>query len=292
MTWAVPPEWDGERADKVLARVAEVSRTAARAALESGDVVVDGEPVEPRTKVGEGAVFTGVIPEITQPLEPEPIAFEVPYEDDDVAVIEKPTGLVTHPGAGNSGGTLASGLLYRWPHIRGVGAEDRWGIVHRLDRDTSGLLVVALTADAYIGLSEAIKRRDVMRQYLALVAGRPETATGTVEAPLGRDLRRPTRFRIDPDGRSAVTHYRIESEYEHTTLLRLTLETGRTHQIRVHLSSIGLPVAGDATYGRPNLSSRLFLHATRLRFEHPVTGVTVDIESSLPDDLVAVLAGQ
>ena len=172
------------------------------------------------------------------------------HEDAHLAVIEKPPGVVTHPGAGRTGVTLAAGVLHRWPSVRGVGTEDRWGIVHRLDRDTSGLMVVALTAEADVGLRAAIKAHQITREYLTLVHGAPAIASGTIEAPLGRDPVRPTRIRIDPNGRPATTHYRIEERLGDMTLLRVTLESGRTHQVRVHLASIGFPIAGDRTYGR------------------------------------------
>ena len=292
MNWQVPPEWDGERADKVLAQVSGRSRSAARLALEEGTVLLDGESVEPRHKARTGGEFIGTIPDTHIPLEPEPVPFEVVYEDEHIAVIDKPTGIVTHPGAGRSGGTLAGGLLHRWPKVRGGGAENRWGIVHRLDRETSGLLAIALTAEAYVGLSAAIKSRQFTREYLCLVSGTPGAPTATIEAPIGRDPRRPTRMRLDPDGRHAVTHYRVERSWSGLAFLRVILETGRTHQIRVHLASIGLPVAGDRTYGNGTGRHRLFLHATRLAFVHPVDGSAVDVESHLPPDLASALPAE
>ena len=288
MRWLVPEDAEGERADKVLAHISGHSRSTVRLALETGAVTLSGEAVEPRRRVSIGDEFVGVLEKLHVPLEPEPIDFGVVFEDDDLAVVDKPTGVVTHPGAGRRTGTLAAGLLHRWPSIRGVGDEDRWGIVHRLDRDTSGLLVVALTAEAHLGLSAAIKRRDVTREYLCLVNSAPASPTGTVDAPIGRDPRRPTRMSIDRDGRHAVTHYRIEDTWGSATLLRVTLETGRTHQIRVHLASIGLPVAGDRTYGPGPHHHRLFLHSTRLAFVHPVTAAAIDMTSPLPSDLASL----
>lgn len=289
MTWPVPAEWAGERADKVLAHLSGSSRADARHALEEATVTVDGTPVAARYRVTEGEAFVGEIPARHTELEPEPVAFGVAFEDRHLAVIEKPPGLVTHPGAGRQTGTLAGGLLHQWPEIRGVGVENRWGIVHRLDRDTSGLLVVALTAMAYEGLSEAIRLRRVRREYLCLVSGSPTSPTGTIDAPIMRDPHRPMRMRIDAEGRPAVTHYRVERSWDGGALLRVTLQTGRTHQIRVHMTSIGLPVAGDRTYGDASKEHRLFLHATRLAFDHPETGEPIDIESALPEDLAAVL---
>lgn len=290
MTWVVPESWDGERVDRTLAHLADESRAAARAALETGAVTLDGAVVSPSTRVAAGARLDGEVPSLRHPLEPEPVPFGVRYEDSDIAIVDKPAGIVTHPGAGNATGTLAAGLLDRWPSIRGVGAEDRWGIVHRLDRDTSGLLVVALTSDSYVALSAAIKRREVTREYLALVLGAPEAPTGTVDAPIMRDPRRPTRMRIHPEGRPSVTHFRVEEARAGATLLRVTLETGRTHQIRVHLASIGLAVAGDTLYGNGRGSPRLFLHAARLALRHPATGAPIEAVSELPDDLATALA--
>jgi 23S rRNA pseudouridine1911/1915/1917 synthase len=290
--WPIPEIWEGERADKVLASLSGASRAAARMAIELGAVTLDNEEFEVRRAVKAGEVFSGEIPERHTPLEPEPIDFGVVYEDSDLAIIDKPFGIVTHPGAGNRGGTLASGLLHRWPTIRGVGQEDRWGIVHRLDRDTSGLLIIALTGDSYEALSTAIRRREVTREYLGLVNGVPGSPSGTIDAPINRDPRRPTRMRIDADGRSAVTHYRVEQQWAKQALLRVTLETGRTHQIRVHLASIGLPVAGDRVYGSAPFTHRLFLHATRLAFSHPRTGRDMEAESPLPSDLATVTASE
>lgn len=291
MKWDVPADMAGERADRVLAIVSGAARSACRRALETGDVLVDGARSRPRDRVAAGSVMTGSIPDRRSPLEAEPVEFGVAYEDEHLAVIDKPAGVVTHPGAGIATGTLAGGILHRWPGVRGVGTEDRWGIVHRLDRDTSGLLVVALSAQAYTGLTEALQRREIRREYVCLVCGVPPAETGTIEAPIGRDPRRPTRMAVNRAGREAVTHYQVDEYWNDAALLRVTLETGRTHQIRVHLASIGLPVAGDGVYGRPAASPRLFLHSARLGFEHPITGKTVECSSPLPADLASVVAG-
>ncbi len=292
MRWSIPSEWDGERADKVLAHLSGHSRAASRLALEMGTVLLDDASVQPRYPVRAGSGFAGEIPDSYIPLEPEPVGFGVVWEDHYIAVIDKPSGVITHPGAGRRTGTLAAGLLHRWPQIRGVGADDRWGIVHRLDRDTSGLLVVGLTAKAYSGLSAAIKQHKVIREYLCLVNGTPASPIATIDAPISRDPRRPTRMRVEPGGRRAVTHYRVERSWKDLALLRVTLETGRTHQIRVHLASIGLPVAGDRTYGTSSAQHRLFLHATRLAFVHPVSGEKIDVEAPLPEDLLSVLPAE
>ncbi|MEK7252912.1 MAG: RluA family pseudouridine synthase [Actinomycetota bacterium] len=290
MNVTVPPEYDGERCDLVVSRLAGISRSRARELIESGGVSCDGVAVSAvRHVVRTGEVLSFEPPPDRVGLESAPLDFGVVHEDAHLAVIEKPPGVVTHPGAGRTGVTLAAGVLHRWPSVRGVGTEDRWGIVHRLDRDTSGLMVVALTAEADVGLRAAIKAHQITREYLTLVHGAPAIASGTIEAPLGRDPVRPTRIRIDPNGRPATTHYRIEERLGDMTLLRVTLESGRTHQVRVHLASIGFPIAGDRTYGRGSGSPRVFLHSARLAFDHPVTGERVDVVSPLPSDLAGVL---
>ncbi len=291
MRWVVPQEWDGERADRVLARLSGSSRAAARGAIEGGAVTVDGTRVVPRQSVATGQVLEGEIVDGAAPLVAEAVPFGVLYEDDHLAIIDKPAGVITHPGAGRRSGTLAAGLLHRWPGIEGVGAADRWGIVHRLDRETSGLLVVALDAAAYRALTEAMKKRKITRRYGCLVVGNPPSPTGTIDAPIGRDPRRPTRMRIDSEGRRAVTHYRVGSTWSRMALLEVTLDTGRTHQIRVHMASIGLPVAGDRVYGSGQGSERLFLHSARIELTHPVTGDTLQRSSPLPPDLTEILVG-
>jgi 23S rRNA pseudouridine1911/1915/1917 synthase len=221
--------------------------------------------------------------------EPAEAEFRVAWEDDHVVVVDKPAGVVVHPGAGRAGGTLADALL---AHGATGGPEGRAGIVHRLDRDTSGLLVVARSEEAYRGLSRLVRRRAVEREYLALVQGRPRSWRGRIEASIGRDRRDPTRHSLDTDTpRHAVTDFSVDELLPEHTLLRVRLETGRTHQIRVHLAAIDLPVVGDRTYGVQDLGlKRQFLHACRLAFPHPVTGERVDVEAPLPDDLEAALA--
>ncbi|MGH2841928.1 MAG: RluA family pseudouridine synthase, partial [Solirubrobacteraceae bacterium] len=200
--------------------------------------------------------------------------------------------LVVHPGAGNVTGTLVHGLVARYPELASVGDADRPGIVHRLDRDTSGLLVVAKSDEVHRGLKAELAARRMQREYLALVEGRPPARTGTIEAPIGRDRRVRTRMSTDSDApKPAITHFEIERALPQATLLRVRLQTGRTHQIRVHLQAIGHPVCGDPEYGRAGLYGldRQFLHAARLAFEHPVTGEAVDVSSPLPVDLAAAL---
>jgi 23S rRNA pseudouridine1911/1915/1917 synthase len=281
----VPADLDGERADLVVARLGGLSRSQARGLADAGDVRCDGTVVAARDRLAAGSVVEFEPPPPDPGLVAEEVPFGVRYEDDHLAVVDKPAGVVTHPGAGRRTGTLAAGILHRWPRVRGVGAEDRWGIVHRLDRETSGLLVVALDADAYDGLREAIRKREVERVYLAAIAGSPDMPTGTIDAPIGRDPGRPTRKRVDPEGRPARTHYRVLSHVGDASLLEVRLETGRTHQIRVHLASIGHAVLGDGIYGDGSGAPRVFLHASHLAFDHPLTRERIAVDSPLPEDL-------
>jgi 23S rRNA pseudouridine1911/1915/1917 synthase len=289
----VPASLDGERLDKVLAEMLELSRSRAAALVRSG-VEIDGVPARASDRAREGQLISCERPEGVARLEPEPVEFGVLYEDEALIVVDKPAGLVVHPGSGRQRGTLAAGLIESYPELVGVGAEGRWGLVHRLDKDTSGALLVARTKDSHKTLTEAIRCRRVGRVYTALVEGRLTAPTGTIEAPIGRDPSRPTRRTVTHTGKHARTHYEVVREFEevNATLLQVKLETGRTHQIRVHMSAIGHPVAGDITYGasRKDIGSpRTFLHAARLEFIHPTTGEGVTVESPLPPDLSAVL---
>jgi len=220
-------------------------------------------------------------------IEPEDVPFRVVYEDEHLLVVDKPAGVVVHPGAGHASGTLVHGLAGR----AAGGEEDRPGIVHRLDRDTSGLLVVARSDEAHERLQQLIRERQVERRYTALVRGRPRSWRGTIDAPIGRDRDDPTRRSLDTDTpREAVTHFEVAELLGGHALLDVRLETGRTHQIRVHLAAIDLPVVGDPVYGVPESGlGRQFLHANRLAFTHPFNGERVEVESPLPDDLVAYL---
>jgi 23S rRNA pseudouridine1911/1915/1917 synthase len=284
----VGPEAAGSRLDRFLAPTTG-SRAAAQRLIDAGLVLVDGTPKPKRHTVAEGERIT-VTPTAAEP-EPEapPASFSIAYEDDHLLVIDKPAGVVVHPARGHLTGTLAQALAGR---IAGGGDPDRAGIVHRLDRDTSGLLVAARTEEAYVGLKALLRNRALTREYLALVEGRPAARRGTIDAPIGRDRRVRTRVSTDTDEpRTAVTHFAVERAFEGFTLLRVRLETGRTHQIRAHLLAIGHPVAGDPEYGHAGLLglNRQFLHAERLAFGHPVTGAALDFRSPLPHDLAPVL---
>jgi 23S rRNA pseudouridine1911/1915/1917 synthase len=284
----VGPAAAGERLDVFLARTAG-SRTAAQRLIAAGLVLVDGEPRAKRHVVAAGErVQVAPEPEAPAPEVPD-ATYAVAYEDEHLLVVDKPPGVVVHPARGHAAGTLAQALAGR-----AAGGEDprRAGIVHRLDRDTSGLLVVARTEAAFAALKAQMRRREVTREYVALVEGRPAARAGTIDAPIGRDRRVRTRISTDTDEpRAAVTHFEVEQPLEGFTLLRVRLETGRTHQIRAHLLAIGHPVAGDPEYGRAGLLGlpRQFLHAERLAFAHPVTGEAIDVRSPLPAELRDVL---
>ncbi len=213
--------------------------------------------------------------------------FRIAYEDEQLLVVDKPAGVVVHPGAGRGSGTLVHGLVGR----SAGGEEDRPGIVHRLDRDTSGLLVVARSEEAHERLQAMVQERALERRYIALVRGRPRSRRGTIDAPIGRDRDEPTRQSLDTDTpREAVTHFEVAELLGGNALLDVRLETGRTHQIRVHLAAIDLPVVGDPVYGVPDQAlGRQFLHAARLAFDHPFTNERIDIESPLPPELEAYL---
>ncbi len=288
----VPDELGGDRADRITAVVADMGRSLARRLVEEGKALFDGERVAPHQRIGAGVVVEIEAPEQTPVLEPEHVPFAVAYEDEHLAVVDKPAGIVVHPGAGAKRGTLAAGILLRWPQVRGVGDEDRWGIVHRLDRGTSGLLVVALRMHVLEKLREMVARHEIERGYLALVHGAFEATTGKIDAPISRHPRRRGRMRVDAAGRPARTRYRVAASWTgpELSLIEVQLETGRTHQIRVHLASIGHPVVSDPTYGRRDgIAGRQFLHAASLALRHPVTGSRIEAESTLPDDLRSVL---
>jgi 23S rRNA pseudouridine1911/1915/1917 synthase len=280
-----------ERLDVVVARQAGVSRDRAAELIAEGRVRVDGRrrPKGYRVQPGERVDVEAAR---ESPAEAPPPSFDVVYEDEHLLVVDKPAGVVVHPGAGHGSGTLAHAL-------RGVAAggsdPERAGIVHRLDRDTSGLMVVARSQEVHRALQRMIRAREVTREYLALVEGHPDSRTGTIDAPLGRDRVRRTVVSTRTDrARAAVTHFRVVERLSRTTLLRVRLETGRTHQIRAHLAAIGHPVCGDPRYGGQASGRRLgllrqFLHATALTFRHPISGEHLACESKPPVDLCRAL---
>ncbi len=289
----VPGALDGSRVDKTVAVLLGLSRAQARDLVERG-VTLEGRRVGPGERVAAGALIVAPSPVTETPLAPEPVSFGVLYEDEDLLVVDKPSGVVVHPGVGRSGGTLVAGLLHRYPELEGVGEKGRWGLVHRLDKDTSGALLVARNDASYRTLVSDLRRRHVGRVYLALVHGVPGSASGTIEAPIGRDPRRPMRKTLSHDGKPALTHYEVVEAYPRSDvmLLRVTLDTGRSHQVRVHLSAIGHPVVGDVVYGgrpRRTRTQRMFLHAHEITFTHPRSGVVVTVTSPLPPELESIL---
>jgi 23S rRNA pseudouridine1911/1915/1917 synthase len=280
----------GVRLDRFLAEPLG-SRARAQALIDAGRVRVDGEDRRKRHTVSAGEVVTVTADGTASPVpDAAPAAFDIAYEDDHLLIVDKPAGVVVHPARGHRTGTLAQALAGR-----AAGGEDSWraGIVHRLDRDTSGLLVIAKRDDVHRALKALLSSRALRREYLALVIGRPPARTGTIDAAIGRDRRDRVLMSIDTDDpREARTHFEIERLLPRSTLLRVILDTGRTHQIRVHLAAIGHPVCGDPQYGTAGDYGleRQFLHAARLAFAHPVTGAAVDVSSPLPADLTAALA--
>jgi 23S rRNA pseudouridine1911/1915/1917 synthase len=257
---------------------------------------VDGIPVKANTILTAGGSLRLEVPE-PEPLElePEDIPLDVVYEDDDILIVDKPAGLVVHPSPGHWSGTLVNALLARDTAYGGIAGVERPGIVHRLDRDTSGLLMVAKTDAAQASLMAQLKARRVKKTYLALVQGSVRAAVGRIEAPIGRDTRNRMRMAVTADGKPSVTGYRVRERFSAWTLLELDLVTGRTHQIRVHLAALGHPVAGDPVYGTgtarrgPDDLGRLFLHAWRIVFAAPATGELVRLEAALPAELEGVL---
>jgi 23S rRNA pseudouridine1911/1915/1917 synthase len=304
----VPAMLDGVRLDRAVSFVTGLSRAAAAQLIDDGTVLVDGNVQTRRSTVlrsGSRLVVSGVAaPTIALEAEAD-VVFDVVFSDDDIVVVDKPWELVVHPGAGRRGGTLVGGILARFPDVRelvaeGYGEPDRPGIVHRLDRGTSGLLVVARTARAVVSLSAQMAEHSAERRYLALVHGHVTEDRGLVDAPVGRSARQPTLMTVSSSGRDARTRYEVLGRYEEPfpcTLLVAALETGRTHQVRVHMAAIGHPVVGDSRYGKGQLpshptglaSGRFFLHAFELAFDHPADGQRVTFKAPLPPDLVELV---
>ena len=280
----------GERADQLLARlVPELTRSAAQRLLEEGAVTLGGRPVKKNYKAAEGDVLEVRLPE-PEPVDvlPQAIPLDVAYEDADVIVVNKPVGMVVHPAPGHSDGTLVNALLYHCGNtLSGINGTLRPGIVHRIDRDTSGLIIAAKNDAAHLALAEQLQDHSLYREYEAVCAGSLREDAGTVDAPVGRHPADRKRMAIDrKNGRRAVTHWTVLGRYPGCTHIQCRLETGRTHQIRVHLASIGHPLLGDTVYGSkkpwPGLAGQC-LHARRLRFVHPSTGEPLELECPLPD---------
>ena len=285
----------GERLDTFIARrCPELSRSHARRLIDEGLVSVNGRQAKPSERVRAGlSVSVTVPPPETVTLVPEAIPLTIIYQDGDIIVLDKPAGLTVHPAPGHPSGTLVNALLAACPDLRGIAGTLRPGIVHRLDKDTSGLMVVAKNDRAQRALQRQLKDRDVRKTYLALVRGVPAPREGTIAAPIGRHPKNRKKMAVVADGREATTRYRVREEIAggQYSLLEVEPVTGRTHQIRVHLAAVGHPVVGDATYGRPSAAvGRQFLHAHKLAFGMPLGGRTVEFESPLPADLREALS--
>ena len=295
----IPPDAGPARADRWATDLSGLSRSHVQRLITEGRLTADGMAVKANTIIGAGTVLELRIPP-PAPAEPrgEPeLPLTVVYEDDDLLIVDKPAGQVVHPSPGHAGGTLVNALLGRGAELApaGIAGVQRPGNVHRLDRDTSGLLMVARTDAAQLSLQAQLKARRVKKTYLALVQGSVAAATGRIEAPIGRDPGRRTRMAVTPNGRPSITGYRVRERFTGWTLLELDLVTGRTHQIRVHLEAIGHPVAGDPMYGTgtsrrgPAGLERLFLHSWRLELTSPSTGRLIRAEAAMPAELEDVL---
>lgn len=294
LSFTVEQVHSGERLDKVVvALVPQLTRAAAQRLIKGGEVTVNGRAAKPGYRVQAGETVSVRIPPQPPTLVlPEAMSLDIVYEDEALLVVNKPAGLVVHPAPGHSGGTLVNGLLAYCPQIAEVGGPERAGIVHRLDKDTSGLIVVAKDEATHAALQRQFKRRGVSKTYLALVEGQVQPPEGIIEAPIGRDRVRRKRMMVTPSGRQARTTYRVLEYFADHTLLEVQPVTGRTHQIRVHLAWLGYPVVGDDVYGYRRqrlLQGRHFLHAARLRFTHPLTGEEMALEAPLPPELADVL---
>jgi len=296
----IPAALNEQRLDRIVALIADVSRASAASLIQAGGVVVDGVCAETgKTKITEGqsiTIDTALLPKKELPTADASVVLNIIFEDKDLVVINKQAGLVVHPGAGNPTGTMVNGALAKFPEMASAGDPLRPGVVHRLDAGTTGLMVMAKTQAAYEALVDALSKREVKRTYLALIWGHTSVLSGTIDAPIGRDQKDPTRMGVVVDGKAARTRFEVKRKFDAplpSSLVECNLETGRTHQIRVHLESIGHPVVGDSTYGgaRSSLSApRPMLHAAQLAFAHPISGEVMSFEAEMPDDMKELLA--
>jgi 23S rRNA pseudouridine1911/1915/1917 synthase len=298
-TLSVPEGVEGERIDSALTRVLGLSRTSVVKLLEDGDIKSDGRAMQKSDRVTAGQVIEVLLP---APLNLDPIpltpleGLTVVYNDDDIVVIDKPVGCAAHPSPGWMGPTVVGALMAAGYTISTSGPAERAGVVHRLDAGTSGLMIIAKTDAAYLKLKEMFRDHDVEKTYHALVQGHMDPSSGTIDAPIDRHPKEDHRFAVVATGKESITHYEVIEYYRSVSLVKVELETGRTHQIRVHFSALNHPLVGDTTYGAdPVLGkkmkmSRPWLHALELRFNHPVTGVPLELVAPYPPDLQASLA--
>lgn len=292
----VTVEESGERVDALLARhLGSLSRSAVQRLIESGVVLLDGKPVKKNYLCSTGDSFLVMLPELAEiPLVPQNIPLDILFEDDDVIVVNKPRGMVVHPAPGHADGTLVNALLYHCgDSLSGISGEKRPGIVHRIDKDTSGLIIAAKNDPAHLALSAQLSDHSLFREYEAVVRGQLREDSGTIDAAIGRHPTDRKRMAVTQKGaRNAVTHWEVFARFRGYTHVRCRLETGRTHQIRVHMAYIGHPLLGDYTYGAPSPDKGLegqCLHARRLRFVHPTSGELIELETPLPDYFLNVL---
>ena len=300
--WQIQPDEAGQRLDRYLTSVLHpLSRTGVQQLIVDGAILVNGQPGKPgyALRPGDHVQALWTTPTVQQAaVKPQVLPLDIVYEDRDLLVINKAAGMVVHPAPGHSEDTLVNALVARYPELQEVGSDMRPGIVHRLDKDTSGLLIVARNTHTLAALIEQMKRHGIVKRYLALVEGIVSLDQGTIDAPIGRNPQHRQQMAITAtDSREARTHFRVLQRFAHHTLLLLQLETGRTHQIRVHLKAIGHPVVGDPVYGSGNTRRglalpRQFLHAYQLKFTHPITGIPLEFEAPLPPDLQTVLDQQ
>ena len=286
---------DGERLDSALSRlVPELTRSQAQRLIEQGAVTQAGRPVKKNEKLPAGTALELEIPEVHEtPIAAQDIPLEVCYEDADVIVVNKPKGLVVHPAPGHADGTLVNALLHHLDHLSGIGGELRPGIVHRLDKDTSGLLLVAKNDQSQLALSRQLQERQMEKHYRALVEGNLREDSGRIDQPIARSKKDRKKMAIDPEGRPSITDWTVLARGRNVTLLDVHILTGRTHQIRVHMKSIGHPVCGDPIYGSGKGAKvpRLMLHAYTLAFTHPRTGERMTFTAPLPEEFVQGLKG-
>jgi len=293
--WEIDEQHDGERIDKFITDSApeEISRTQVQQWIKDGFVKINGNGIKPNFRLSTGDTIELIVPEPEETeIRPEPIPLSVVYEDSDLIVVNKPRGLVVHPAPGHASGTLVNALMYHCHDLSGINGEKRPGIVHRIDKDTTGLLMAAKNDKAHLALSEQLKQHSVTRKYIAIVHGQLPHDHGTVDAPIGRDPRDRKLFAVNTkNGKRAVTHFSVLERFPDYSLLELQLETGRTHQIRVHMQFIGHPLVGDPVYGRNKgvTMNGQALHAAVLGFNHPGTLQYMEYETPIPEDMVKVL---
>lgn len=287
-------EESGQRIDKYIAEKQDLSRVAVQRLIEEENILVNGKPTKPSYIVQNGDEVTIQMPEVKETdLKPQELPLDIVYEDDDIIVVNKAKGMVVHPAVGNPDGTLVNAIMAHCKgNLSGIGGELRPGIVHRLDKDTSGLLIIAKNDKAHLRISEQIQNREVKKTYLALVKGAVPENEATIKMPIGRSTKDRKKMAVTPKGKEAITHFKVLERFEKYTYLEVNIETGRTHQIRVHMAEIGHPVVGDMVYSNGknefNVEGQM-LHAHRLEFKHPITGKVMCLEAPLPEYFENVL---